>query len=280
MKDSDNQRTGNAVTGILGSIAGGYLACLSPIVLLVGCCVICIASNFTALLIDELRPTPPPLVRVGSYPIQDVESYATPGLVLWDLAHGCSSGFSPVSEYSDIIDALENMGFKFDSNNVGILNLDISGYSSIMLSVSCGASDSAYSREEAEVLFEYVNSGGALLLIGEHDQVESGQNLDLVAKKFGLDLSNEPYYHGVNTFDYHPIIYGVNSLDFQGAGTITITPPATAVGWHDSSVTVAVVEVGKGRVVAVGDSNFIENQFIGDNEKKFIVNTFIWVTDK
>jgi hypothetical protein len=254
------------------------LGCIA-ILLSVGVYIACAA----AVLGVSVIPDPKPLVNVGSYPIQeDIKTYATPGLVLWDLSHGASNGFSTIGSYSEMSDILKNTGFKVDSNKMGILNLDISGYALIILNVSCGATDSSYSKEEADILFEYVNSGGALFLVGEHDQQEYSKNLDVVANLFGIDLANPPYSDGVYSFANHPINNGVNSLNFLAGGTIAISPPAIGVAWYrnDSSIAIAVAEVGKGKVVVVGDSNFIQNAHIGENEKRFVINTFTWLTQK
>src|SRR5215207_2358833 len=98
MKRTDKQSTNI----MLRSIATG--CCLSGIIFLVFC--ICYPTFvFSTQPKNDLEPvftesptaspTPislTPLVKVGSFPIQDVESYATPALVLWDLSH---------SEYSE-----------------------------------------------------------------------------------------------------------------------------------------------------------------------------------
>lgn len=273
---------------------------------LVSMCLFCTVPS----IISNTKPAPTlpsvstPLVKVGSFPIKDVDSYAIPGLVLWDLSHSAyefGDVWHGTFQDEEVRKYLETKGYTFDLNNVGVLNLDISSYSLIVLEIACCATKSAYTSDEADVLFQYVNSGGSLFILGENESLEYIHNLDAVAEKFGIELTNGDkrvgsYDYGdgqVDRFANHPINNGVNSLKFIGVGTLVVSPPASAVAWdgvptprppetpvgrYDEFIVVAVAEVGNGKVVAVSDSNFITAEYLGENELRFVSNVFDWLS--
>ena len=70
-----------------------------------------------------------------------------PQVVLWDVSHGI--GLLPIDPiygndqikdfFHQLIQKLEQNGYYLDVNNFGVLNLDISGYSAVVLNSTYGA---------------------------------------------------------------------------------------------------------------------------------------------
>ena len=104
--------------------------------------------------------------------------------------------------------------------------------------------------------------------------------LDIVSKKFGIDLANDPYFDNIDWLGDHPITNGLKPFNFISGGTLLVVPPVIGIAGNGSNIGVAVSEVGEGRVVAVGDMSFLENYYYSDEAGAFAVAVFNWLTRK
>lgn len=153
-------------------------------------------------------------------------------------------------------------------------------------------------QAEADALTAYVSQGGKLLLMGEWNYSTKWYNsFNKAGGPFGIKsdfnkISDPTSYLEKTTWaiisDIRPqyITNGVERFVLPSASSITVTSPATAAGYTDQDASpagaavLAVLEAGPGRVVAVGDSNFLNNRFMSlYNNRTLAGNIFSWLSE-
>ncbi|MHA1785806.1 MAG: hypothetical protein ACTSX4_08645 [Candidatus Helarchaeota archaeon] len=152
---------------------------------------------------------------------------------------------------------------------------------------------------EINQIKRFVNNGGGLLLLshagGDHGR---GTNLNELAKEFGIHFENNQvlddiHNYGLNTFPVisnfidHPITKELKELCLRAGCSINTFDPAVSVAFADviadptNADTVAVSEMGLGRVIAIGAYEMFRNEVVQwASHEKFIINIFDWLTEK
>ena len=171
-----------------------------------------------------------------------------------------------------------------------------------------------YHDNERNAITRFVENGGGLIIFGEHGQyldIAASNSLNKVSTMFGIRfnadvvLDSEKNREGedchpiISNFKRHPVTKGVKSIGYICGCSLTLESSATTLAFGNLSTTttadkqkgkdivvLAVAESGKGRIVAVGDQDFLvgpnspryEEDFLSfmDN-KKLALNMFEWV---
>jgi hypothetical protein len=165
----------------------------------------------------------------------------------------------------------------------GILNLTLEDYQVIVISLT-SAWDSAYSATEANALKEFIANGGGLLVMGDNT-LTPNENVNPVAKIFGTtlgvsDLSPLDLY--ITNLSYNYIFDGVSEIYQRAAGELTGTRIfSDNAAWADTSdAVIAIAGFGLGKVIFLGDTNTMENDYIGTSDNQlFSERVFDWLAD-
>ena len=169
-----------------------------------------------------------------------------------------------------------------------------------------------FSDEEEAAIMNFVEDGGGLIIFGEGGSRMRNLNvitsINRVSKLFGIQFDEDTVIDAqrkiegfkleeqlvISTFTPHPVTRGVESIGYLYGCSLTLTgsatplafgaPTTTADGKKGKEVVVlAAVEYGEGRVLAMGDYDFLfvipEGDFLSilDN-KKLGLNMFEWVS--
>jgi hypothetical protein len=158
-------------------------------------------------------------------------SFGEGAQVLWDTHHGLCRFFEcdPESINSHLLSILEIEGISIVISDSGVLNLDLSNFDGIVISVQ-SSDTSAYSDFEVDVIEDFVRDGGGLIIMG--DQCANTQNINPVAQRFGVftDPYNSIYPIRLFPLISHPILEGVNKLEAWCASKLIIESPAVPTG--------------------------------------------------
>jgi hypothetical protein len=203
------------------------------------------------------------------------------GNVLWDTSHGIYYNYRPSGDYSSLSSALAALGYAIDENSSGVLSLDLSAYSIVVVCLG-SAWDSAYSPAEVSALVDYVNSGGGLFIMGDNDDCPNA-NINPVAEAFGTtaglsDVFPQNLY--VTNLTSHPIFAGISSIFMRSAGELVRnSAPSSEEAWADTGeVVVTVAESGLGRVVVLGNIDSFGNYYLPfEDNQVFAENIFHWL---
>lgn len=199
--------------------------------------------------------------------------------ILWDLTHGVYLFYEPAGKYSDLVTLLSGAGMSVMTTTAGVETLDLSAYDIIVLAAG-STWDSAYGPAEVAALQDFVtNRGGSLLILGDNGNTPVS-NLNPVTAAFGvttgLDLI-DPLDLYVDTFAAHPAFTGISTVYMRAAGTLGVSPPATAVAWTDAGAPVIAAADGSCTMV-LGDSDPLTNPYIANADNAaFAVQLFHWL---
>ena len=159
-----------------------------------------------------------------------------------------------------------------------------------------------FSAEEIEAIEQFVERGGALLVITEYENTKYGSNLNELLQPFGLFIENTTVRDREHCVNENPnwvladiergdgatnLLHMVNRACFYTAGSCRIEYPAvravcsSSASTPSGAVLVGVAEPGQGRVVVVTDSDLFGDEFIESmDHKQLWLNIFYWLALK
>lgn len=151
-----------------------------------------------------------------------------------------------------------------------------------------------FSPEEVAAIAAAVAEGMGLLVLGEFETGRWGWNVNDLLRELGLrfndDLAEVPGHavHGgrqLHVFEAkniaeHPAVRGVGTVSYCSGCTIALLDERAAalVRGSDGAALVAASLVGRGRVVAAGDSDLFAEPFISYNDNaRLLVQALQWL---
>ncbi|NVM30269.1 MAG: hypothetical protein HWN65_15600 [Candidatus Helarchaeota archaeon] len=188
------------------------------------------------------------------------------------------SRFRLMKVFSDFVRLLKKNRYEVKNFRKGaITNFDLGGYDVIIL----GLPQKGIFQEEIQAIYDFIFDGGGLLLIGGapiqksiiHITVDI-KSLNQLASEFGIEFDynlltggknslslggfpRRPPFPIVTKFSPHPIIKGISELVIIDGAPLRIKGKVQAIAVSDpdtippSSIVLATVQFGKGRIVAI-----------------------------
>jgi len=195
--------------------------------------------------------------------------------ILYDDTHGQKAGNADwviTGAYSEMADLLK-------ANDFTVISLSqvspskkftvaiMSEYKAIILAEP----NNPYDTNEQEAMVEFVKNGGGAFIIGDHggadrdhDGWDAVKALNAFCGAFGFKFAGDFFYEAPVSGSMnkeHPVMFGVRGVGAWAASTFILSPTAEAqsVSLLESrrkkAPFIVASEVGKGRVVAIGDSS-------------------------
>ena len=212
---------------------------------------------------------------------------------------------------TDVLSDLENKGYNTSFSNEKISSSLLSGYDVLVLIIPFRY----FHDDERAAVEEFVKNGGGLIIFGEHggymDQKDISNKINSISSIFGIEFNSDVVedsekniegitcHSVITSFKRHPVTEGVQTAGYICGCSLTLNSSATALAFGNSTtvadgktgrdvVVLAVAEYGKGKVLAIGDTDFLggantpgyeDRDFLsfGDN-RTFVMNMFQWVT--
>jgi hypothetical protein len=203
-----------------------------------------------------------------------------PQPVLWDLSHGprqSETGFSYDLDgmYSQLNIFLEENDIILVPNQDSLENVDLDQYSMIVIAMP-SATKQNYTSTEAQIIGEFIDRGGSLLILAEAPGFTN--RINEVAGYFSIDVSQELISESALHLEDHPIFRNVAEVSFVfGGGSLNVrNDQAQVVASQNGLDAVVVIEDLSGKVVAIGDSNLFDNRGISNNQQ-FALTLFRWL---
>ncbi|MCP4707078.1 MAG: S8 family serine peptidase, partial [Planctomycetes bacterium] len=202
----------------------------------------------------------------------------TTSSVLWDLTHGVYSGYSPTSNYTDLVTTLQDNGYSVDTTT-NISSADLDQYDILVICLG-SAWTTAYTTSEVNAIKAFVSAGGGLLIMGDNPSTPNA-NINPVAQAFGTTCGVSSTDSIITNIDAHPIMDGVAELTLASGGELTATT-SDPQAWDSNNKAVVTTQThNSGRVVVVGDINAWVNGSLTDTDNQtFMENTFDWLNVK
>ena len=218
------------------------------------------------------------------------------------------TAWKPHEKLINLFGELEGDGYIVRYSENPIDSILLSKYDALALFVP----SRYFHEDEREAIRNFVENGGGLILFGDHrgymEEMDIATSINSVSLMFGIEfnqdvvLDSEKNREGeechpiISTFASHPVTRDVESAAYICGCSLKLRYPATALAFGNSATTagekngrdvvvLAVSKYGKGRVVAVGDTDFLvgpdilgyEESYLSlmDN-KRLAMNIFEW----
>lgn len=148
--------------------------------------------------------------------------------------------------------------------------------------------------EEIEQIRSFVENGGGLFLISEFLSASWKSNLNEIGKVFGIEFNDDSAavprrdresivarHFPILISSNHPCTEDIYQITYHRGCTLTIDQSKSAqpvVSLPSGEIVCAASEFGKGRVVAIGDSDLFALPFIGHSDNaSFFANMIAWL---
>ena len=150
-----------------------------------------------------------------------------------------------------------------------------------------GGLTSPLTSAEVQAIINFVRGGKSLLIANGDEslwQQKTACSINELLKHFGLRVQQlvSSSVRNVVNFQPHYISSGISRLAIGESSylkTLNDSPQIIATLPYTDEPFLSAVEVGTGRVVAVGDFSLFENHYIGkDNNRELVLNIFHWLT--
>jgi hypothetical protein len=153
--------------------------------------------------------------------------------------------------------------------------VDLDRYSTIVIAMP-SAIEQNYSSAEAQIIAQFVNRGGSLLILAEAPGFTN--RINEVTDYFGIDIGQSLISESALHLEDHPIFDNVAEVSFLfGGGSLNVrNSQAQVIGSQNSMNAVAVIEDLPGTVVVIGDSNLFDNRGLPDNQQ-LALSLFRWL---
>lgn len=159
-----------------------------------------------------------------------------------------------------------------------------------------------FTGDELSTIENFVQEGGALLLLAETEQPKYGNNFAELAKRFGVTIENATVQDAQNCFKEvatwvkpeferlteSDFAFKVDSVALYRAGVLTVDEKTNAEvilrssesALPENAVLGVAVKHGKGRVVVLADSDLFGDDSISDcDNKQFWLNIAGWLSN-
>ncbi|MBU7037366.1 MAG: Gldg family protein [Theionarchaea archaeon] len=210
------------------------------------------------------------------------------------------------SKFSELVAELEKEGFSIEllEERIDPLTLSKENYDALVLF----APRNEYSDEEITTIRTFVEEGGGLIMFsdGGDRMRELGitRAINQVSTMFGIQFNQDEVNDPVDqlraldsnpiirVFASHPVTEGVETIAFLWGCSLTLKPPAIPLAFGNPTsyanekkgkevVVLAAAESGRGRVVAMGDYDFLvaieDMSYLSyEDDRRLALNMFMW----
>ena len=213
------------------------------------------------------------------------------GRIVFDLSHQPLLGVDDWDDkamfpgyYEDWRNELVSRNYMFDKlypASTGNFTLErLSKYDLLVVVLP----DLNYSTSELNIIPNWVNSGGSLLLLGESpgsSYLAGDKRINLLLADYNLEMNLT--YTDFATIDAnanpHPTIEGCTDLGMDLRGAVNISGDAYALWEYGGNIHVACQDTGNGRIILVADINWVTDfQIANQDNRQFAINIANWLT--
>ena len=221
--------------------------------------------------------------------------------------------WKPSKHLIDFSGELQKKGYSLEFSDEWMGSLSPSEYGALVLFIPFRY----FHDTEKGAIRSFVENGGGLILFGEHggymDSRDITSSVNSISEMFGIEFSQDVVLDSeknrediechtiISTFASHPVTKDIKSIGYICGCSLEVQSRATALAFGNLTTTadgkkgknvvvLAAAEYGKGRVVAVGDTDFLvgsstrgyeKDDFLSfEDNKKLALKMFEWAVRK
>jgi alpha-ketoglutarate-dependent taurine dioxygenase len=154
-----------------------------------------------------------------------------------------------------------------------------------------------FSAKEIEQVRKFVEEGGGLLVIGEHNYPLWRNNLNELMEPYGIQFNSDTVmrprakgdpilvrHFSIAPAPSHPVSENVREITYHRGCSLTLSATETdtiVAATPNNEVVCAAKKYGKGRVAAIGDSDIFSLPYIGHSDNvRLFTNLICWLLDE
>jgi len=183
------------------------------------------------------------------------------------------------SQFSSLHQVLTNLGYTIDCTEVLTSNQLVDAQILVV-----GAPRDDYKPEEIEVIKQFVQAGGGLLLVSNADtMIDPPLGLNRkIAEIAGLQFQEYLNYPitFLQVFWPHYITANVRRIKVGKVASLNVSDGAYRLAFTKATrqTVMACANVERGRIVAMGDLGWLTDDWLAvENNEELVVNTFRWL---
>ena len=215
------------------------------------------------------------------------------------------------ASFASMAAAAEANGFEIGLHEAGLISIEALNDADVLViphasmpewEQTIAVGSPVFTGDELSAIENFVQEGGALLLLTETEQPKYGNNFAELAKRFGVTIENATVQDAQNCFKEVPtwvkpeferltesdFAFKVESVALYRAGVLAVDEKTNAdvilrsseSALPDNAVLGVAVKHGKGRVVVLADSDLFGDDSIADcDNKQFWLNIAGWLSN-
>lgn len=224
-------------------------------------------------------PTPtllsPPTISSALTPSPAPVPTIQRSIILFDASKNIGAG---IDSYPNTLETIAGqLELTMQVDRIDGLAQDLSKFLAIIVHVN--AAGSSYYADEAKAIFEYIESGGGMIVLGEEaeETVDPNKNIIAITELWNFRTGGLEARSCSITVE-HPITKNIQSLELKGAGSIIFEENADG-DWdklctNGDDVFIASREFGEGKIVVFGDADILNS-----GNDRLATNILMWLID-
>jgi len=175
---------------------------------------------------------------------------AAQNTVLVDVSNGYVAGGGP-EFFTEMKATFNAWGYRWEVNDQSLTEISLSDVAIVLITTSW-VHDEAYTNFERDVLADFVDDGGCLLVLSDHPLMENA-NLNIVTQEFGITCGVDWMNDYVVVAGAHPVINGLGDVELSTGGLLSVSGGAEVIGVNALGQTLIAGRDGSGKVLVIGD---------------------------
>jgi hypothetical protein len=133
-----------------------------------------------------------------------------------------------------------------------------------------------FTQDEAQVIIDFVNHGGSLLILAETPGFSN--RIGELTDHFNIDVGQSLISDSPLELENHPLFSDVNQVSFLfSGGSLNVRDEqAQVIASQNDLPAIVVIQDLPGKVVVIGDANLFDNRGLADNQS-FALSLFRWL---
>ena len=136
--------------------------------------------------------------------------------------------------------------------------------------------EAALSASEITAIQNFVSAGGRLWVIGERPATFNRESVNTLLAPYEIAFGTADFNGNVTNFATHPITSGVSWFTYIYGSNVNVWDIAQQIAWYDAYGVLAVWD-DFSRVVAIGDSNLFDDEYVQGDNQQLGLNIVNWL---
>jgi tetratricopeptide (TPR) repeat protein len=179
-----------------------------------------------------------------------------------------------ISEIGRLVDTLSLLGYESEGSKSFLAQMDLSQYKLII--ILGNKFTSPYTEEEALFVENYVNTGGALILVSDDQPGDHPEYLQRIGVLFGLESLNSNSNSSCTVSQNQDVLVSLSSITLDFAGRLQVDSNWDTVCEANGEIIIAARDYGFGSIISLAEAGIMYSPQA--YEELLVTELVQWVT--